>query len=170
MKKTYGDYRAGGDLSPVLPDFIRNGGLATKRGADLNTILGSVLHNLDHSQSSVIRCDELPTVEGNVEELTKAFQYILDFILSDPPERTTLFLHIKCEIARTDYIDLSVKAAHKRYKVSFHTNSGADGEDFPEQQKNYCMSCLADLKGQFNVNTEPGTGWLFTLEVPGKLK
>lgn len=170
MKKTYGAYRDGENRFPVLPDFIRHGGLATKRGADLNTILGRVLSETGDLRTSVIRCDELPVVQGDEEDLTRTFLYVLDFILSCPPAENTLFLHIKCEIARTDYIDLSFDTTHKMYTITFHSNSEAEGRDFPHEQKKYCMNCLSGIKGQFNVNTEPGTGWLFTLEVPGKLK
>lgn len=171
MKKIYGDYRGYGQLATIPPNFLSPGSKDRKNGEDLNQILGNILQEMNcDDKPFVIRCDELPRVRGSEEKLWNIFHYIINFIVSRSPQELTLFLYIKCEAVRADTIDLSLGSNEKKYKVSFHTNSDAKAIDFPEDQKKYCSDGIAEMKGNFSVNTEPGTGWLFNLEVPGKLK
>jgi hypothetical protein len=170
MKKTYGEYRGLGNPSAIPPDFFLNS-KDRRKGEDLNHILGNILQDLKGERNpSVIRCDELPFVHESGDKMANTFQYILNFILSNPPRGATLFLYIKCEIAKTEFIDLSLNSFDKLYRISFHTNSEANTKDFPEELQKYCSDSLTEMKGKFSINTEPGTGWLFNLEVPGKLK
>jgi hypothetical protein len=143
-----------------------------KESLDLNLVLEASLHKIRDPETlrPFIRCDELPVVNANGEKLSRCLDHLLRFIFASSPAGTPLFLYIKCDSRMNDFIDLTVKNGERLYSISFQTNSLAEGDAFPIDQKNYCNSCLTEMKGKLLVNTEPGTGWLFTLEVPGKLK
>ncbi len=146
--------QAGGDVKP---------------GTDLNELLERALQLVGVPPSAIVRCDELPVVRVNEEGLEVTFIYLLRFLFSHHPESESFLLHVKVEQVTTDFIDMVMDKEDTVYRISFHTNRMAQGSLFSKEEADFCSRCLSDARGAFTVNTKPSSGWLFILEVPGKL-
>jgi hypothetical protein len=166
MTNTYGAPPAADqDLPRALPGLIQTDRLYT----DLNIVVEKKLQERYPSAlSSVIRCDELPVAYGPKRNWLHIFDHLFNFILFRPPS-ATLFLHIRCEEI-SSYTFNRVTPGDKTFRISFHTNCGWDHSDLTPGELTDCESALKENKASFMMNTVPGTGWLFNLEVQGKLK
>ena|SRR5688500_4024298 len=167
MENTYGtSFGTDPFRARVLPGHPQE-----KNTTDLNVLVEQVLQDLcPASLHSVIRCDELPVIQASRDKMIRTLEYILGFILAHPPARATLFLHLRCEPVATDFIDMKMAKGEKIFRILIHSNCTADPSDLPEDRKNFCAAILSEIRGRMILNTGSGTGWLFNLEVPGKLK
>ena len=167
MENTFGTSFGTDSLrSRVMPGYPQEENIA-----DLNMLVEQVLQELrPELPPSVIRCDELPLIPASRDKMIRTLEYLLRYILAYPPAKATLFLHLRCEPVATDFIDMKLAQGEKKFRISFHSNCAADPGDLPADQKNFCIAMLAEIKGRLILNTGSGTGWLFNLEVPGKLK
>jgi len=140
--------------------------------ADLNYILKQALLKIKdvmEGHSIIMRCDQLPVIEGRQQDFLKLFQTIMQFVLSRPPVASKQFLYIKCEeeeLAK-EVMDLSGPA--KTYIIQFYTNTSFDAYWQAGQQPllAQCEQIANSYSGSF-AYTQFNSGCLFTLRLSGK--
>src|SRR5688500_7769133 len=67
---------------------------------DLNRLMQQVFEEQQQKVvqlQTIIRCDTLPVVQGNVQSLLALFRSMVGLILDHPPQNSKLFIYIKCE-------------------------------------------------------------------------
>ncbi len=171
MTNTYGP-SYGQESVPAWKDEWPAGHETARHALDLNDLVEAALQRLQKPEVSqaFIRCDELPLVKGSAEKLSTTVYLLLSYIMDAPPPGSDLFLYIKCDTDGSAAIDPGIRKSECGYRISFQTNSLAEAASFPEEQRKYCSDCLQEMNGELILNTQPGTGWLFILEVKGKIE
>ena len=171
MSNTIG-HSFGQESVPSWKDEWPAGHETARYSLDMNDLVEAALQRLQKPETSqaFIRCDELPLVKGSAEKLSTAVYLLLSYIMEAPPPGSDLFLYIKCDPENNAFMDTGIRKRETGYRISFQTNSLANASLFPEEQKKYCSECLQEMNGELILNTQPGTGWLFILEVKGKIE
>ena len=120
----------------------------------------------------IIRCQSLPHIAGNGEEIRKLFDELLTMLFSSTLVGSRLFLYVDCEEENSDAIDLSLSQGFKRYQIRFHTNitTKENWKDVNSQVLAVCQQILSCHHGSFLVNSNNKTGCLFSISLPGKLQ
>ncbi len=133
----------------------------------LNQVLRESLQPLYANSSIVIRCESLPSVYGQYDELLRLFSMMLNLITSEPPAGPKLFLYVDCDQGVTEP---ELEAGLRRFIIKFYTNI-TTGEAWREKNKNIlsgCESIVSLHKGTFQVNNISHTGCLFAISLAGK--
>jgi hypothetical protein len=140
----------------------------------LNEVFKDALNQVQGQMSNVnlvIRCESLPSIEGNPEDLQLLFRTLVNVIFDSARNANTkLFLHIDCAVEHTDLSDSTGEENLKKYLIKFHTNitSNQHWEKANERDLGRCREILSKHNGIFVVNGVGGNGCLFTMTVPGK--
>lgn len=115
----------------------------------------------------IVRCENLPKIEGNQKEMMQLFDNLLSMILNHPPKNSKLFLYVDCEEDEENS-----KNAEKRYIIKFNTNIAAheDWKVINSQALINCRQILSGHNGSLVVNHINSTGCLFILSLPGKME
>jgi hypothetical protein len=119
----------------------------------------------------IVRCGSLPEINGNYEEISKLFDYLLDMIVQHPFVSSKLFLFVDCVEQDADVIDMSLADDFKRFTIRFHTTI-ATYENWKlvnSQLIIHCRQILSNYKGTLQIN-DTGTGCLFSISLPGKIQ
>lgn len=113
----------------------------------------------------IVRCESLPRITGNREEITLLIDTLLSMILQQPPVGSKLFLYVDCEEMRNG------KEAG-RYLIKFHTNLTTNDvwKEVNREELALCERIVARHDGTFSVNNISNTGCLFSLFLPGKFQ
>src|SRR5215204_1102574 len=93
---------------------------------DLNRLVQQVFEDQHLNVAklqTIVRCDTLPMVQGRVQLLLALFRSFLGLILDNPPQKSKLFIYVKCECKETDIIDMTLPEGFADYRVSIYTNS-----------------------------------------------
>lgn len=140
----------------------------------LNSVLKESLKKLqagtDHLQL-IVRCETLPQIRGDYNEMVKFFDGILNMILNSAPQTFRLFLYVDCEETADDVIDMNIGEGLKRYIIKFHTNASIhDNWKLSNSQALInCRQILSNHNGTLAVNEIGSTGCLFSFSLPGKI-
>ncbi|HEY6955454.1 MAG TPA: hypothetical protein VI385_09425 [Flavisolibacter sp.] len=120
----------------------------------------------------IVRCETLPRVKAEQEEMVKLFDGLLGMILNSGQGNARLFLYIDCEEDTTDVIDMNLEAGLKRYFIKFHTNIVAhDNWKLVNSQSIIgCRQILSRHNGNLAVNDISSSGCLFSVWLPGKIE
>ncbi len=120
----------------------------------------------------IIRYDALPQVAGSRQDVAALLSHVFNSILDNPPAGTKLFIYIRCEIDKSEIMDLTLPDGFQQYQISVYTNIVAD-ESWQLQQQPVLaeMKALAErLKGTFDHYSIVKTGCLYQLVLPGKIE
>jgi hypothetical protein len=120
----------------------------------------------------IVRCEALPKIQGNFNEMLKLFDHLLSMILSHHQKTSRLFLYVDCEEESNDVIDMSLEEGFKRYTIKFHTNITTQGnwKLLNNQALVSCQQILSNHSGNLAVNEISKTGCLFSVLLPGKIE
>jgi hypothetical protein len=119
----------------------------------------------------IVRCENLPVIKGNQEDITGVFEDLIRLILGYSATASQLFLYIDCEEADHGPADDIVQEGFKRYTIKFRTNISPDGncEEVHKEIFAKCRQVLSVHNANFHVNRPNHTGFLFSISVPGKI-
>ena len=120
----------------------------------------------------VVRCETLPLIVADHDEMVKLFDELLGMILNHPQDATQLFLYINCEEDTTDIIDMTLEEGLRRYCIKFHTNitTHDNWKLVNSQGLVNCKQILSRHNGNLAVNDISSTGCLFSVLLPGKIE
>lgn len=125
-----------------------------------------------NSLHSIVRCENLPVVRGNYEQVTQLFDRLLKMIFSHPPGSSRLFLYVDCTEYTGEAADPFLEKEIRRYLIKFHTNI-AISKSWHTANKDaitICKHILSELNGNLVVNSVSSTGCLFAVTLPGKFE
>lgn len=116
----------------------------------------------------VVRCEELPEVEGKREPMKNFLEMLMGFMLEQFSDGHKLFLHVSCEEIK----DGATPEEQKHYHIRFHTNIAPDTQwkAVHKDQLSQCQQIISAHGGTFMVNNINNAGYLFSITLPGKLK
>ncbi|MGZ3848813.1 MAG: hypothetical protein ACXVKI_06770 [Flavisolibacter sp.] len=142
-----------------------------KELVNLNEAMQQSLQRFQNIRNSniIIRCENLPVMEGATSGMSRAFDEILGMIVPHPPSGSKLFLHIDCEQERMENGDPA--RIRKVYTIHFHTNCQAD-ETWRMANRETIENCsllLAQYGASFTMNNIKASGCLFSISLPGKM-
>jgi hypothetical protein len=166
---------------PILDSMLPNGGYSTLEKNYLSGLLAlnDVLQeSLKKAQNQVdkaqliVRCENLPRIKADRDEMVKLFDGLLGTILNDPSNTSRLFLYVDCEEDSSDIIDMTIQEGFKRYAVKFHTNitTHDNWKLVNNQVLIHCRQILLRHNGNLVVNDISSTGCLFSVLLPGKFE
>jgi len=137
----------------------------------LNESLKKAQAEVDNLQL-IIRCESLPQIKADRDEMVKLFDHLLNMILNHPPQTSRLFLYVDCEEEANDIIDMTVEEGYKRYAIKFHANvtTHDNWKLVNSQALINCRQILSNHNGTLAVNEISSTGCLFSVSLPGKFE
>jgi len=120
----------------------------------------------------IVRCESLPLIVADHDEMVNLFDELLGMILNHPPAASQLFLYINCEEDTTDIIDMTLEEGLRRYCIKFHTNitTHDNWKLVNSQGLINCKQILSRHNGNLAVNDISSTGCLFSVLLPGKIE
>jgi hypothetical protein len=120
----------------------------------------------------IVRCETLPTIKADRDEMVKLFDGLLGMILNSGPENSRLFLYIDCEEDSSDVVDMTIDPSLKRYFIKFHTNVIAHDKWklVNSEALIACRQLLSKHSGNLAVNDISNSGCLFSVWLPGKIE
>lgn len=119
----------------------------------------------------IVRCQNLPRINGSHAEIVQLFDMLLAMILNNPPQNSKLYLYVDCEEDNVDRIDSHFEGV-KQYLIKFYTNITIHDhwKVLNSQSLINCKQILSNLHGNLVVNNISSTGCLFTISLPGKFE
>lgn len=164
-----------GSVQPAKTGLDASSSAFCKDGLiDLNRLVQQVFE--EHQPTvvqlqTIVRCDTLPLVQGSKQCLLALFRAAVGLALEHPPRNSKLFIYIKCERKASDVMDLSIPDGFIQYEIRFYTNSNTS----PGWEK-VNINTLAlgeqlssESKGVLEFPAARNAGYLFTLNLPGKI-
>ena len=142
-----------------MPVFIDASG--TKL-ADLNTVTQKVCSRLNERFSqfgAIIRCDDLPQVVADDNDIMWGFEEAVNMILNSVLQGAKLLIHIKSTASDTNFVCIDV------------CTNGKLNTHWQEQQAPLLAECKIVCHrngGTFNYNAFTGGASLFTIVLPAK--
>lgn len=120
----------------------------------------------------IVRCENLPLIKADHDEIVKLFDGLIGTILNQPPNATRLFLYVDCDEERSDIIDMTLNEGYKKYLIKFHTNitTHEHWKLVNNQALVDCKQILSRHNGNLVVNDVSSTGCLFSVLLPGKFE
>jgi hypothetical protein len=115
----------------------------------------------------IVRCETLPQIKGNREEIMKLFRMLTKMITSNRPAGPRLFLYVDCS---EEMREAGLEQDFKNYLIKFYTNITAAEEWRISHSAalSDCEKIVANHKGKFQVNNIYNTGCLFAISLAGK--
>jgi hypothetical protein len=158
------------DIQSVPSTIIKKeAGKAEGILVNTNVVLQNVLQQLSAEDRNkiVLRCDDLPYVQGNECDFEFVFSGLLQMILQKKENVSKLFLHINC---KTEEEESQKSIGFKSFCIQFKTNiiSCADWFEIHEEQINKIATILHKNGSSLAVNQMSGSGCIFSVSIPGK--
>ena len=140
----------------------------------LNEVLNECIrkmHASAHPHDVVFRCDLLPTVSGNRDEMCHLFDSLIALISGRHVKGSKLFLHIECYSPGSEKKS-SQDGEFRKFQIKFCTNILAtkEWEKQNEQEIIACSKILEAHNGTLQINILNPSGCLFCVTMPGKLQ
>ena len=158
-------------VSPVANKAIGLGGneLLVNFNLVIQEALGKVESYIDKGKA-IIRCDNLPHVLGEEEEMKLLSNNLIDFILQHPPEKSKLFIYIKCSRTESGDAKSEILDGLHQYEICFHTNSCNEPlwQECNQEQIAQCEVICKKYYGSFTCAFGNADS-LFKLSLFGKL-
>jgi hypothetical protein len=152
-----------GPSAPSDPDIHTSAELIQK--VELNDIFKEVMkkyHTIRQSPNLIVRCENLPVVEGINNILLKIFANLIGIIINSFDQPSKLFLYIDCKEETTNKT--------KQYTIKFNANIPAR-EHWLEKHQAVLTGCEKKLSvygGCLTVNYGGVPGCLFSIMLPAK--
>lgn len=142
---------------------------ASAKWVNSNLVLQKALQQSGHTGRDhlILRCDDLPSVYGQEEDLQRLFSCLLQMILEKQDTLQKLFLHIHCT-AEEQVVTTPSRSNY--YSIQFSTSVSPSAEWLlaSEQYIADATVILKALGGSFVVNQEANGSCLFSVSLPGK--
>lgn len=118
----------------------------------------------------LLRCDELPFVQGDADSLQTVFMDLIQLIADKKDTSTKLYLHISSTIDNTES-GLLLADGFSRCSIHFHTNITpcTEWRKMTHQNMSNLTALLATLGGSLTVNSLKNSGCILSASLPGKL-
>lgn len=131
-----------------------------------NAVFQSILQQLDAEERKaiVLRCDDMPQLQGSEEELKNLFSVLLQLILQEKDTVSRLFLHINCVARQQD----SPALAGEQYTIQFNTNIVVSANWCKVHAQQLASIALQLQKNNGSLETAVAQGCFFSLSLPGK--
>jgi len=115
----------------------------------------------------VLRCEPLPFVRGNREEMIQLFDALTNSIFSARPTGSKFFLHVDCT-----QVDEPADDGFRQVQIRFHTNITSDAawRKTNEGALANCTRILTLHGAVFAVREVKDNGCLFSITIPGKFQ
>ena len=136
---------------------------------DLGDLFRERFNLMLHKGASVImRCDQLPVVFGNRNELRILCDHLADLILSYPPAGSKLFLYVECDDSTNDSV--SFDGDFRNYEINFHSNmaAGDDWQNAHDATLAECSRIVSAHNGSFIHKKHEHSGCIFSIILSGK--
>lgn len=150
---------------PSLPEKTAKKATPAKY-VNANAVFQSILQQLDAEERKdvVLRCDEMPLLDGDEGDIKNLFAGLLQLILQQRKAVSRLFLHIHCTAAETD----TPAKGWQPHTIQFHTNiiPQADWRRTSAQALNDITILVEKINGSLEISE--GQGCFFALSLPGK--
>ena len=157
------------DLPPVSSTQESTQDKAAQGLVNTNAALQKALQQLPVRERSemILRCDDLPLVNGTEATYEKAFCILLQLILGEKKKLPAVFLHIHCT---AEEIDSSRPTELKQFSIQFNTNIAATANWLKqhEQEITDAKTLLQQNGAALLVNQLKFTGCIFSISLPGK--
>jgi hypothetical protein len=156
------------DIYSVPPVSARAGNKGSAvQWVNASAVFQQVLHKLDAGERKaiVLRCDELPLLQGTEEEIQLLFSGLLQMILQKKDSVSQLFLHINCKTALQETVG---KTGRMHYIIQFSTNITpcADWMQANKKQIEEFQTILQQYNGSLRMAESQGC--IFSLSLPSK--
>lgn len=140
---------------------------------DSNKVLQRALKKIsaEAKNAMVLRCDELPYLQGTEETIELAFTRLLQLILEKKDAVIKVYLHISSTLSTIKELKASDRPDLHRFLVRFHTNLVPD-KDWLKKAKesiNGIASVLSIYDGNIAIQQLKSSGCVFYISLPGKL-
>lgn len=114
-----------------------------------------------------LRCEPLPIVRGNREEMIQLFDALAGSIFSARPTGSKFFLHVDCTQA-----DEAAGDGFREVQIRFHTNITSDAawRKANEAALANCTRILTLHGAGLAVREVKDNGCLFSITIPGKFQ
>jgi len=136
----------------------------------LNDIFKESMRKVQKSLGQVgiiVRCEILPQVRGNKEDISQLFEELIRMIVKNPVAGAKLYLYVAC----SESMDVSNEdEGFKTYTIKFRTNisPNENWESSNIQALDKCRNILSLHHAAFLVNSNNSSGCLFSFSLPGK--
>ena len=117
----------------------------------------------------VVRCENLPVIKGNREDVAQLFEGLIRIILSYSDTTAQVFLYIDCEDMERGRSAHVTSEEYKIYAIKFRTNISPDSnwmQVHADALARY-KQLLSIHNAIFHVNST-NAGCMFSISVPGK--
>lgn len=113
----------------------------------------------------IVRCENLPQIQGNYNQMVELFDNLLSMILNHSPIGSRLFLYIDCE----EDAERSTEK-EKHFLIRFNTNIAAaeNWKVINSQALINCKQILSAHNGSLVVNNISSAGCLFIVSLLAK--
>lgn len=140
---------------------------------NLTTIVQGVLEAVQRPPDQlkiIVRCDTLPHIEADAQDMLQLSNLLLACILEHPPQKGKLFIYIKCNRSDSETLLTSDSGGFQYYEIYFHTNSCNEPgwHEAHLQELKLCEAICSRYNGLFTF-ADSSTAYLFQLTLPGKL-
>ena len=117
----------------------------------------------------ITRCDNLPDIRGNKEDVLILFEELIRMIVSDSTAPAQLFLYIDCEEIKVDK-PKHFSEGFNSYIIKFRTNISTtkNWESKHEMTLTKCREIVSAHNAIFLVNSSKQSGCIFSITIPGK--
>ena len=134
-----------------------------------NVVLQKVLHNLSSEQRNhlILRCEDLPYVQGVEADLEKVFSVLLQLILRKKEDVAKVFLHIST-------VEAEAKSSNeqqvKQAVIQFNTNLSpcSNWMEMNEGPLQTITAVVQKYHGCLTINSVTAGGCIFSVSLPGK--
>lgn len=163
---------------PVITSRLNKSALQTAYAVEANlcnanVVLQNALQKLgpDVRNSFRLRCDELPFVFGNEENLETVFSAVMQLIVERKDTATKLYLHIGSTTGNEESSAIALSKEIYQFSIQFHTNITPCSEwtKLTEQKISNLTALLAPSGGSLTINPLKNSGCILTVSLPGKL-
>lgn len=117
----------------------------------------------------IIRCEAMPVVEANEQELYKLFENVFFILFDNDTFNTRHFLHIDCLRQKDNGIlDLTT---NRVFEIQFNSNRNYDSvwTEANRARLDECYKILDRYNGKLILNPLRSNGCSFIVSLPGKL-
>jgi hypothetical protein len=139
----------------------------------LNEIFRESMRKITAERSSrkcVTRCENLPRIRGNKEDVLLLFEEMIRMIVVDNSVSAELYLYIDCDVVNDEKQSINFQEGFKIYTIKFRTNVSPtkDWEVRHDEALKRCRKIVSDLNAIFLVNSSNQNGCMFSITIPGK--
>jgi hypothetical protein len=156
------------NTNSVLPLPEKNGKKEkAEKEVNGNSVLQRLLQQLtaEERREMILRCDELPLLQGNEEEIQTLFSDLLQMILHKKGSVPRLFLHIHC---KAEAQEPPTMAGRTLYTVQFNSNIAPCADWMQEHRQQLARITALAQKHNGSFEVADAQGCVFSLSLPGK--